>query len=105
MTIRGKLNLNTMVMSLLLGAIALSSWLFASRMLHELRTSRAILENVTLQAEMVRTELSLAQALILSAFNAASDENNDTIDSRVASGLHRLELMANAPWISRKCRD
>ncbi len=96
MTIRGKLNLNTMVMSLLLGAIALSSWLFASRMLHELRTSRAILENVTLQAEMVRTELSLAQALILSAFNAASDENNDTIDSRVASGLHRLELMANA---------
>ena len=96
MTIRGKLNLNTMVMSLLLGAIALSSWLFASRMLHELRTSRAFLENVTLQAEMVRTELSLAQALILSAFNAASDENNDTIDSRVASGLHRLELMANA---------
>ena len=96
MTIRGKLNLNTMVMSLLLGALALSSWLFASRMLHELRTSRAILENVTLQAEMVRTELSLAQALILAAFNAASDDNNENIDSRVASGLNRLELIANA---------
>jgi len=96
MTIRNKLNLNTAFISVLLGAIALSSWVFSSLILRELQSARSILENVTLQAEMVRTELTLAQALILSSFNAASDENRPAIDARVSSGLKRLEFMANS---------